>query len=527
MRVFRNSSSSVSLFCLAFCSIATVIAQEQSTDVVIEDFANPINEWEQMNDPVMGGKSTGQFTIEDSIGNMYGNVAIAPIMNAPGFIKAETKIESSKFPDVTTCEALKLTIKSTKTEYKGYRVSFGIDQPENPFPYAYGYKADFSINAPADQFVDVVIPFHDFSDDWNVKTGAQVVTCGQNPTYCPSLETLKNMRSIAVWAEGEEGSAHLGISKIVATECFGTPDSAYTPVHVGDDSDIIRIYAGKRKKKHAALDNEPRLPVLINGNDILIEDFENPTFEWYSKNDPVMGGKSSGTANIEGGIGVFDGQVVDVPFLKAPGFITMETSGEIFPDVSFCDGLVLEVRSSVPYSGYRVSFGSAHAPGGRFAYGFKTPLDVPVGDEFGEIQLPFSSFSDKWDDATGDIQISCQADSRFCPDDKTLKDMDSFTLWGEGVAGKVHLEIKSIRAVNCGSGAMDEQVQGENKSNSNSSGGNFLGSAVIVVLVLAALGSAGFMMRPGAQRTKYEDVDYTSDGRYQDQERPDMEFALT
>lgn len=34
-----------------------------------------------------------------------------------------------------------------------------------------------------------------------------------------------------------------------------------------------------------------------------------------------MGGKSTGTFNVENGLGIFDGEVVDVPFLKAPGFI--------------------------------------------------------------------------------------------------------------------------------------------------------------------------------------------------------------
>jgi hypothetical protein len=31
----------------------------------------------------------------------------------------------------------------------------------------------------------------------------------------------------------------------------------------------------------------------------------------------------------------------------------------------------------------------------------------------------------------------------------TLKNMQLLTIWGEGVAGKVSLEIQSIRAVGC------------------------------------------------------------------------------
>ena len=35
----------------------------------------------------------------------------------------------------------------------------------------------------------------------------------------------------------------------------------------------------------------------------------------------VMGGKSTGSFAESGGVGVFEGEVVDVPALKAPGFI--------------------------------------------------------------------------------------------------------------------------------------------------------------------------------------------------------------
>ena len=35
----------------------------------------------------------------------------------------------------------------------------------------------------------------------------------------------------------------------------------------------------------------------------------------------VMGGKSTGTFAVSNQLGIFDGEVVDVPFLKAPGFI--------------------------------------------------------------------------------------------------------------------------------------------------------------------------------------------------------------
>merc|ERR1711920_960469 len=70
------------------------------------------------------------------------------------------------------------------------------------------------------------------------------------------------------------------------------------------------------------------------------------------------GGKSTGTWSLRDGVGILNGEVVDVPSLKAPGFIKAAADGK-FPDVSdFIDGsLVLTVRTTTPeYAGFRVTF---------------------------------------------------------------------------------------------------------------------------------------------------------------------------
>merc|ERR1712194_577912 len=82
------------------------------------------------------------------------------------------------------------------------------------------------------------------------------------------------------------------------------------------------------------------------------------TFKFEELNDPVRGGQSTGTWSLGSGFGILDGEVVNVPALKAPGFIKAAADGT-FPDVSaFINGsLVLTVRTSTPeYAGYRVSF---------------------------------------------------------------------------------------------------------------------------------------------------------------------------
>jgi hypothetical protein len=194
---------------------------------------------------------------------------------------------------------------------------------------------------------------------------------------------------------------------------------------------------------------------------IVLEDFHNPSNKWTTLNDPVMGGQSFSNVeiDIDKGIARFTGKCAIVPSLQAPGFITMETGSKLFdkpsklPDVSSCAAFQFELKTNVEYSGYRFSFGKAHARGGRFAFGYKAPLLLdqerhPVG-EFTTVTIPFDEFSDRWDDATGDIIIACKDDPSFCPTKKWLQKMESLSFWGEGVEGIVDLEIKSISAIGC------------------------------------------------------------------------------
>merc|ERR1711990_569116 len=53
-------------------------------------------------------------------------------------------------------------------------------------------------------------------------------------------------------------------------------------------------------------------------------------------------------------------------------------------------------------------------------------------------------------DATGDAIKTCADDSKYCPDQQTLSNMQTMSVWAEGVEGDVHLEIKSVVATGCG-----------------------------------------------------------------------------
>merc|ERR1711953_1603592 len=102
------------------------------------------------------------------------------------------------------------------------------------------------------------------------------------------------------------------------------------------------------------------VPETTPGSVVTFDGAAGTTFTFKELNDPVMGGKSTGTWSLGTGFGILDGEVVDVPSLKAPGFIKAAADGK-FSDISeFIDGsLVLLVRTSTPdYAGYRISFAS-------------------------------------------------------------------------------------------------------------------------------------------------------------------------
>ena len=115
--------------------------------------------------------------------------------------------------------------------------------------------------------------------------------------------------------------------------------------------------------------------------------------------------------------------------------------------------LVLKVRSSTPdYEGFHVSFSPkslsaeyACAGGGAIPFSgkcFKASFMVPSGSDFVEVRVPFSSFTDHWNQ-----HISCSEDyPDVCPKEDDLKHIKWMEVWSDGVAGDIHLEVQSIYA---------------------------------------------------------------------------------
>jgi len=188
---------------------------------------------------------------------------------------------------------------------------------------------------------------------------------------------------------------------------------------------------------------------LANGDVIVIEDFvSNPRMTWSTLNDPVMGGKSTAEFAIEGGLGSLNGEVVNVPSLSAPGFVTMQAKDDSFPDVSGCEGIEIYGKAKTPYDGYRISFGNDRADTMKYGSGYKAPFKI--GSDFDNVRISFADFSDNWNEATGEIVEKCQKeDTKFCPTIETLQNFGSIAIWGEGVNGVIDIQVKTISAYDC------------------------------------------------------------------------------
>ncbi len=200
-----------------------------------DDPATGERSWADMNDPVMGGKSSSSFSTKGNLGIFSGYVAIVPFLKAPGFCKVATQrgwfqpsriANASKYID----GALYITARSTTPNYKGFKVAFTAKNTTRPHSGGVhhagpSFKAGFAVPA-GDDFATIRVPFSDFSVDWSEftgrcdtrdPTGVQHVCCSaDHPEVCPMAHHLANLLSFEIWAEGVEGKFGISLKRIAA-----------------------------------------------------------------------------------------------------------------------------------------------------------------------------------------------------------------------------------------------------------------------------------------------------------------------
>merc|ERR1712048_1037175 len=223
------------------------------------------------------------------------------------------------------------------------------------------------------------------------RDGQQHYCCDQSglepskPEVCVQDQYLSTINDLEVWAEGVEGDFNLQIDYI------GTKKTSLKTTSAGS----LGTFDGAKQT----------------------------SFKFKILNDPVMGGKSTGTWSLGSGFGILDGEVVDVPSLSAPGFIKAAGDGT-FPDFACAGG------GGLPFS--------------RGCY--KEKFSVPAGSDFVDVKIPFNTFSDKWSSATGEHTAECADDSSTCLTAAKLSKIRRVEFWGEGANGKLHLEVQSVSA---------------------------------------------------------------------------------
>jgi len=411
--------------------------------VTFDGAAGTTFNFKELNDPVMGGKSTGNWSVQSgngqSFGVMNGQVVNVPSLSAPGFIKSAG---DGKYADASAALSggLRLTVRSQTPGYQGFRLTFaaGTLSPDyscaggGSIPLSRGcFKRQFTVAGGKD-FSEVYLPFNSFSDKWSPSTGKQTTTCAEDADVCPKAKDLSGIVRMEFWAEGAAGAAELEVLKVEA---------------VSEESAVaVRSTAGG-------------VVPLVS-----FDGAAGTTFSFKELNDPVMGGKSTGTWAVQKSgngqsFGVMNGQVVNVPSLSAPGFIKSAGDGT-YNDASaaLSGGLNLTVRSTTPeYAGFRLTFAAGTlspdyscAGGGSIPLSrgcFKRQFTVPAGKEFSSVYLPFNTFSDKWSPSTGKQTTTCADDADVCPKAKDLSGIVRMEFWAEGAAGAADLEVLKVDAV--------------------------------------------------------------------------------
>ena len=57
------------------------------------------------------------------------------------------------------------------------------------------------------------------TDFWDDATGEPIHKCEDVPRYCPDTKTLKDMKTMSIWAEGVEGDVQLFVKSVSGYGC--------------------------------------------------------------------------------------------------------------------------------------------------------------------------------------------------------------------------------------------------------------------------------------------------------------------
>ena len=156
-----------------------------------------------------------------------------------------------------------------------------------------------------------------------------------------------------------------------------------------------------------------------------------------------MGGVSQSSFHVsEKNVGMWSGEVKIVPKLSAPGFCTVHSGTDKFPDLSEHDGLLITARQTLGEAGLtkvKISMESSARSSprqGEFEGVFHFPKSTSGTTRPGQFYVPFASMTQSW---RGQKEGGA-------PSKQQLASITRIGFNEDGVAGKFQFEIHSIQA---------------------------------------------------------------------------------
>lgn len=359
--------------------------------------ATTTRRWEVVNDPVMGGKSSSNFSVDGSrsLGVWSGQVRVVPFLGAPGFCNLQSPGlgRTADFPDLSSASGIGLRAREANSSGLLHFSVMLMSKGAHRLLQKGVYTANIAFSSETQE---AFAPWSAF-----------VCTVrGQMVSWCPPLSTqLDKINTVGLGTAfpGTAGDFNLELESIYGGQA---------------STDFVDLATFDGKAPH----------------------------KWHSENDPVMGGKSDSTVQVAKSFADFKGSTRIVPALQAPGFTIAMTEGPLlsrFPDASAMDGLAVSVSNmGAPYSGFKIAFCDSRIFFRCQFQSFKAALPVPAatGNGFQEVFVPWKEFSNKWNASTGGHTAESP------PGPSSLRSITQLQLWSEGVEGDFDLRFSYVRA---------------------------------------------------------------------------------
>ena len=228
----------------------------------------------------------------------------------------------------------------------------------------------------------------------------------------------------------------------------GAPKSAYGPQLLPGSNATVWV--------HTHSDNAAPPPSKI------LFQFTAASKPWVVTNDPVMGGVSFSKFQVVGGVGVWAGEVKDVPKLKAPGTCQSQSHkiGGLFArgvNASQFDAIEITLASTGVLKQFQASWGGAFVPEppGSPRYrknAYKAAFNVSGTGAAETIVVPMSAFTSSYSSYSGECHdhgaVCCSPQHpEVCPSAKTKSSITEVGIDAQGTLGKFELHIMSVRAI--------------------------------------------------------------------------------